>query len=52
MMFSLSSISMVRIWSVNHTSKYQNSELNVFKNTTFLGETSNNWPRDSLGTNL
>ena len=25
-------------WSVNHTSKYENSELNVFKNMKFVGE--------------
>ena len=30
-------------WSVNHTSIYKNSKLNVFK-VIFFGEISNNWP--------
>ena len=38
--------------SVSHTSIYENSELNVFKNTKFLDEISNNWPNDLLGTNV
>ena len=40
-MFILSSISI-----------YKHFELNVFKNITFLGEISNNWPNDLLGTNV
>ena len=44
-MLILSSISSgLELWSVNHTSMYENSELNVFTNITFLGEISNNWP--------
>ena len=38
--------------SVNHISMYENSELNVFENITFLGETSNNWPKNLLETNV
>ena len=38
-------------WSVNYTSIYHNSELNVFKTIKCLGEISNNWPNDLLGTN-
>ena len=53
MVFILSSISSgLEFWSVNHTSIYENSELKVFKNIKFLGETSNNWPNDSIGTNV
>ena len=52
-MFILSSISSsLEFWSVNHTSKYENSELKVFKNMKFLGEISNKWPSDLLGTNV
>ena len=52
-MFILSSISSgLEFWSVNHTSIYENSESNVFKNRKFLGEISNNWPNDLLGTNV
>ena len=52
-MFILSFISSgLELWSVNHTSIYENSELKVFKNITFLGEISNNWPKDLLGTNV
>ena len=52
-MFILSSISSsLEFWSVNHTSKYENSELKVFKNMNFLGEISNKWPSDLLGTNV
>ena len=41
-MFTLSSISRgLEFSSVNHTSIYENSESNVFKNMNFLGETSN-----------
>ena len=52
MIFILSFISGgLEFWSVNHTSIYQNSESNVFKNIKFSGEISNNWPIDLLGTN-
>ena len=52
-MFILSSISRgLDFWSVNHTSIYENSELKVFKNIKFLGEISNNWSNDLLGTNV
>ena len=52
-MFILSFISSgLELWSVNHTSIYENSKLKVFKNITFLGEISNNWPKDLLGTNV
>ena len=38
-MFILSSISSyLEFWSVNHTSIYENSELNVFRNMKFLEE--------------
>ena len=40
-MFILSSISSgLEIWSANHTSIYENSKLNIFKNMKFLGEIS------------
>ena len=40
-MFILSSISSsLEFWSVNHTSIYENSESNVFKDIKILGETS------------
>ena len=41
-----------KFWSVNHTLTSKNSELKVFKNTTFFGDISNNWPNDLLGKNL
>ena len=44
--FIISSIFKFR--RVNHTSRYQNSELNVFKNRNFVGELSD----DLLGTNV
>ena len=51
-MFILSSISRgLGFWSVNHTSMYESSESKVFKNIKFLGEISNNWPNNLLGTN-
>ena len=38
-MFILSFISnSLDFWSVNHTSMYENSELNVFEKMKFLGE--------------
>ena len=52
-MFILSSISSgLEFWSVNHKSIYENSESKDFKNITFFGEISNNWPNDLLGTNV
>ena len=39
----------LEFWSVNHTSLYENYELNVFENIKFSGETSNNWPNDLFG---
>ena len=50
MIFILSSISRgLEFWSINHTSTYGKSDLNVFINMKFLGEISNNWPKDLLG---
>ena len=41
-MFILSSISSsLELWSVNHISKFENSELKTFKNIKFVGEISN-----------
>ena len=52
-MFILSSVySGLQFWSVNYTSIYENSELNVLKNITYLGEISSNWPNDLLGINV
>ena len=52
-MFILSSISRgLEFCSVNHTSIYENSDLNVFKNINFLGEISNILPNHLLGTNV
>ena len=52
-MFILSSISSgLEFWFVNHTSIYENSEWNVFKNINLSGEIFNNWPNDLLGTNI
>ena len=40
-MLILSSISAdLELWSVNHTSRYENSKSKVFKNVKFLGEMS------------
>ena len=51
-MFILSFVSgSLEFWSVNHISIYENSELNIFKDINFLGEISNNWPKDLLETN-
>ena len=53
MIFNLSSISKrSEVWSVNHTSIYENSESNVFENIKFLGKISNNWPNALLETNV
>ena len=38
--------------SVNHSSIYEIPELNVFINIKFLGEISNNWSYDLLGTSV
>ena len=44
-MIILSSVhSGLEFGSINHTSIYENSELNVIKNINVLGEISNNWP--------
>ena len=52
-MFILSSISSrLEFWSVNHTSIYENSELNIFKNIKFVREISKKWPNDLLETNV
>ena len=52
-MFILFSIySGLEFWSVNHSSIYDISELNVFINMKFLGEISNNWSYDLLGTSV
>ena len=51
-MFILSSTSSgLEFWSVNHTSVYENSELEVFKNINFFSGISSYWPDDLLGTN-
>ena len=39
-------------WSVNHTSIYEDSESNVFKNRKFLGEIFNDLLNDLLGTDV
>ena len=52
-MFILSSTSStLESWSVDHTSKYGNSESKAFRNIKFLRETSKNWQNDLSGTNL
>ena len=52
-MFSLSSISSgLEFWSVNHTSLYENSELNDFRNIKCSGEILSNWPNNLLGINV
>ena len=49
-MINLSSIcGPLEFWSVNHTSKYQKSELKVFKNIKLIGEIFSNWLNDLLG---
>ena len=53
MIFVLSSISSgLEFWSVNHTSVYENSLLNIFKNIKLLGEISSTWPNDLVGVNV
>ena len=50
--YILSSVSTGRLfWSVNHTSLFENSELNVFEKIEFVGEISNKLPNGLLGTN-
>ena len=52
-MFILSSVlRRLELWSVNHISIYENSELIVFKNIKILSEISNNWWNHLLGTNV
>ena len=52
-MFILPSISRcLEFWSVNHTSIYENSELNDFKNIDILGKISINCPKKILGANV
>ena len=52
-MFILSFItSGLEFSSVNHTSIYGNSKLEVFKNIKLLCEISNNWPNNLLRTNV
>ena len=50
MFIQFSIISGLEFWLVNHTPIYQNS--NIFKNIELLGEISNNWPNNLLGTNV
>ena len=38
--------------SASNTSIYKNSESKVFKDIKLLGEISNNWTKDLLGTNV
>ena len=50
-MLILSSISSgLEFWSVNHM--YENSELNIFKITKFLGEIYSKSPNNLLGINV
>ena len=52
-MFILSSIfTGLDLWSVNHTSVYENSKSKVFLKVTFLGEISKNWLNYLLGINV
>ena len=52
-MFISSTIFIVlEFWSGNHISVNKISKLKVFKNITFLGEISNNWPNNLFGTNV
>ena len=51
-MFILSSIcSSLKVWSVNHTAIYENSELEILNNIKALDEISNNWPNYLIGIN-
>ena len=52
-MFILSSIfTGLDLWSVNHTSIYENSKSKVFLKVTLLGEISKNWLNYLLGINV
>ena len=52
-MLILSSISTgLELWSVNHTSIYEVSQLKVIENIRLLGEISNNWPKDLFEANV
>ena len=52
-MFVLSSISSgLEFWSVNQTSIYEKSEFKDFSKNKLLGEISDIWPNDLLGTNV
>ena len=52
-MFILFSISRsLEFWLVNHTSTYENTELEVFKNIKLLGEIISNLPSNFLGINV
>ena len=52
-MFVLSSISSgLESWSVNYTSIYENLNQMFLKLWNFLGEISNKWPNNLLGTNV
>ena len=51
--FILSSItSGLEFWSVNHTSVYENSELNGFRNINFVSEISNSGLNNLFQTNV
>ena len=51
--FILSSItSGLEFFSVNDTSIYENFELNIFRNATFVGEICNNWQSNLSGRNI
>ena len=53
MIFILPSISRaLEFLSVSNTSIYKNSESKVFKDMKLLGEISNIWTKDLLGTNV
>ena len=52
-MFVLSSISSgLEFWSVNQTPIYEKSEFKDFSKNKLLGEISDIWPNDLLGTNV
>ena len=43
----------LELWSVNHISMYENSELHIFKKKKrFLGEISSNWTYNLLEINV
>ena len=52
-MFILSStFSAFEFSLANHTSIYENYEIEIFKNIKVLGEISTNWPNDLFATNV